>query len=112
MQIVDYVLMENIRLALKDLAISKFGQVKLLPKDKRVISNSPIVNKIVISLRGMPYSGGRELYYMCNILLANMCYKYIIGEISELELLEFYNKYLNHRKIFYYMIYRYNLQLN
>lgn len=112
MQIVDYVLIENIRLALKDLAISKFGQARLLPKDNRVISNSSIVNEIVLSLHGIPYPGGRELFYMCNILLANICYKYIIGEISELELLEFYNKYRNHRKIFYYMIYRYDLQLN
>lgn len=112
MQIVDYILIENIRLALRDLAISKFGQAVLLPRDKRVISNSVIVNEIVLSLHGIPYTGGRELLYVCRILLSNMCYRYIIGEISEQELIDFYNKYNNHIKVFYYMIYQYNRQLN
>ena len=110
--IIDYKSMEVIRLGLKELAILKFGQAKLLPKDNRIISNDKLVNDIIISLNGIPYAGGRELVYMVKILLANMCYKYIIGEISKSELSIFYEKYHSHIFIFYNIQYQFNRQLS
>ncbi len=112
MNIINYKTIEVAAEALKTLALIKFGESKLSHNDKIVAVNDRLINTILSNFRGIPYPGGTELFYTCKVILLNSLYNYIMGYISRDELSDIYDKYKYHTKVYYYMVYRYDRQLN
>ena len=112
MNTINYRTIEVAAQGLKALALIKFGEAKLLPGDTRLIVNDRLINSILSHFGGVPYLGGRELFYTCKVILLNSLYNCIMGYIDREELSDIHDKYKYHTKVYHYNVYRYDRQLN